>query len=92
VPGQPPPATEASSPARTGQPASDAALLFPVPLSEVQAVGPAFVVDTALGVLASPNNFGGHIFYDREGEPIGFSAYHIPSGTTLFFDRWGKLL
>jgi hypothetical protein len=78
--------------APAGQPPSNAAFLFPVPLSEIQAIGPAFVVDTALGVMASPNHFGGHIFYDWEGEPVGFSAYHIPSGTTLFFDRWGRLL
>jgi hypothetical protein len=74
------------------QPHHEAPVRFPFALSEVQPVGPAFVIDPVYGISASPNNFGGHIFYDRQGVAIGFSAYDMPSGMTYFFDRWGNLL
>lgn len=62
---------------------------FPFPLSSIQPTpGSEFLYDEQLDQYARANNYGGFIYYDGAGLPIGFSA-RTRSGEFHHFDQRG---
>lgn len=64
---------------------------FPYPASSVVPVSDVPLADPANpGVVAFRNNYGGLCYFDRAGNPLGFSAFNKALNQTHHFDPYGN--